>query len=525
MISKKVFNADGDNKRFLSDFIIRSEQFTRVYNYIFDANGVEGDIDLSSGLFIRTLDAPTSEDLVTINYWDLVDNSIAFYVSPYAGSHVYIEVATTAEEFGDTLLQPTVARAELAAEEALLSSRVAEAEKMTADSYATEPEDVFVKEYTSVGDGTFTFVNTSEYSALHYSEKAAVHDPALKVSITGDTMTGDLGVPNLTVTGGVTTSTIIATGGITTSTIAADDITTDTLTIGGEAVSPFSPKNKLLNGNFKVWQEGFGGASYIGDAADMWYMAGTGFFDVTAIRNATDALWEGHTLHNCAATPTESKNVSVHIYNRIENVNLFKNKDVTLSLKHNAPVGNIIYVEFKQVSDTGVELWTSPPQVIGSADGTIRRDYLTVSLPDIPVAYLPEDSYFQVSIYPHYQSGEEVDIAMVQLEEGSTMTTFEDRSVGVELSLCQRYFRVDTLSNSGKQYMTSGATSVQGGSISFPPMRAAPLAIIKTTPTVVNCTVNSVVATETTLELLVNKSTGDGIYRAFGGIYHLSALL
>jgi len=49
----------------------------------------------------------------------------------------------------------------------------AEAEKKTADSYANEPEDTFVKRYTSNGDGTFTATDTTEYSALHWKNKAA----------------------------------------------------------------------------------------------------------------------------------------------------------------------------------------------------------------------------------------------------------------------------------------------------------------------------------------------------------------
>jgi len=48
----------------------------------------------------------------------------------------------------------------------------AEAERMTADSYATEAEDAFVKVYTSNGDGTFTATNTTEYSSLHYALKS-----------------------------------------------------------------------------------------------------------------------------------------------------------------------------------------------------------------------------------------------------------------------------------------------------------------------------------------------------------------
>lgn len=47
----------------------------------------------------------------------------------------------------------------------------AEAERLTADSYATEDVNVPVKIYTSNGDGTFTATNTSpiEYSSKHYS--------------------------------------------------------------------------------------------------------------------------------------------------------------------------------------------------------------------------------------------------------------------------------------------------------------------------------------------------------------------
>lgn len=270
MISKKIFAADGSNIRFLSDFIIRSEQFTRVYNYMYDEDGIAGDIDPNSGLSIRTTDVPDSADLVTIDKWDLVDNSISFYTAPYGGSRVYIEVATTAEEFGDTLVQPSVERAEeaaraaeasaaaaLASEGAAAASEVAsglsaaaalasqnaaaisesnaatsasnasaseiaaaasaatsaaeavasaasasasaasaaaalasesasassandsqlkaweaEAERLTAGSYAVEPVDTLVKIYTSNGNGTFTATPTaSSYSALHWSTK------------------------------------------------------------------------------------------------------------------------------------------------------------------------------------------------------------------------------------------------------------------------------------------------------------------------------------------------------------------
>ena len=49
----------------------------------------------------------------------------------------------------------------------------AEASKRTANSYASEPEDVFVNITTSNGDGTFTITPTTAYSALHYRNKTS----------------------------------------------------------------------------------------------------------------------------------------------------------------------------------------------------------------------------------------------------------------------------------------------------------------------------------------------------------------
>ena len=48
----------------------------------------------------------------------------------------------------------------------------AEADRLTANSYATEPENVFVKIYTSNNDGTFTVTNTADYSSYHWERKA-----------------------------------------------------------------------------------------------------------------------------------------------------------------------------------------------------------------------------------------------------------------------------------------------------------------------------------------------------------------
>ena len=63
---------------------------------------------------------------------------------------------------------------------AQLKAWEAEARKLTADSYATQDEDVFVTNYTSNGDGTFSTNPTSDYSSYHWSQKAQ--------SVAGDTI-------------------------------------------------------------------------------------------------------------------------------------------------------------------------------------------------------------------------------------------------------------------------------------------------------------------------------------------------
>jgi len=62
-----------------------------------------------------------------------------------------------------------------------LSAWLGEAEKLTADSYATQLENVFVNTYASNGNGTFTATATAEYSAHHWAIKAAASAASLTV--------------------------------------------------------------------------------------------------------------------------------------------------------------------------------------------------------------------------------------------------------------------------------------------------------------------------------------------------------
>lgn len=62
--------------------------------------------------------------------------------------------------------------------ESQLSQWLSDAAKLTAQSYATEPENVFVKTYSSDGDGTFTATNTTDHSSLHWAAKSQASSEA-----------------------------------------------------------------------------------------------------------------------------------------------------------------------------------------------------------------------------------------------------------------------------------------------------------------------------------------------------------
>ena len=95
-----------------------------------------------------------------------------------------IAVAAISDEI-ITITNPLVLEAILGAEEnALISQSAAweaEAEAMTADSYAMQGVNETVIEYTSNGDGTFAEITTTKYSSYHWSIMSAVAAEGLDI--------------------------------------------------------------------------------------------------------------------------------------------------------------------------------------------------------------------------------------------------------------------------------------------------------------------------------------------------------
>ncbi|MCK4521913.1 MAG: hypothetical protein KAU20_05025 [Nanoarchaeota archaeon] len=408
MVSKKKYDSvDGSTSRFLSDFIIQSEQFARVYNYFYNAAGVEGDIDVGTGLPTRVEDFPNaSEDLITLDKWDLVDNSILFYTNPPATSSVWIEIATTPEEFGDTLAAPIVVQAEAARDAAELFEWEAEAEALTAESYATEVEDTFVNDVTSDGDGTFTYTPTTNYSSLHWAAKATAEVTPFLAHIADTTnphsvTQTQVGLSNVDNTSDVDkpVSTAQQTALDLKANLASPALT-GTPTINGNNVSGLSGvKNKIINGDGRINQREYvSGTATTGAneyTLDRWRV-------VTSGQNLTFSTTENVTTFTVPVGGIEQEIDGDNIFSGIHAISFVATGDVICTVNGQAKTNGGIFT-----ATGGANYTVKFTSALGT--GTVK---------------------------------------LIQVEYGTVATHFEQRPIGMELSLCQRYLPYRSKSNS-----------------------------------------------------------------------------
>ena len=160
MVSSKTYTpdiVDGTVTKFLSDVIIKSEQYCRVYVADTLTNG-----------------APAIEDLAPVGDWVLVDNYIHFYTAP-VNKYVVIEVATSTEELGDILAGAAVERAEAAADEAEAARDASEASATSANNDASSASSNATEALTSATNASTSATNaaTSEANAATSATNAS----------------------------------------------------------------------------------------------------------------------------------------------------------------------------------------------------------------------------------------------------------------------------------------------------------------------------------------------------------------
>ena len=259
-------------------------------------------------------------------------------------------------------------------------------------------------------------------------------------------------------------------------------------------------RNKLINGNFDIWQRGTSQTSSGYGSDDRWANLNGGSTKTHSRQN----FFRGQTLvpgnpkyfsRTVVSSVAGSANY-VTKTQRIEGVGTFSGKKVTCSFWAKADASKNMAIEFAQNFGSGgspssrvegigaqkvaltlswqkFEITVDIPSIAGSTLGTnVGTDWLEVTF------WFDAGSNYNSRTDSLGQQSGTFDIAQVQLEEGSTASAFGQRPIGLELSLCQRYFLKHDTSVSGQFIMGGqpvGSTNLPLYTVYFPvTMRTAP---------------------------------------------------
>jgi hypothetical protein len=222
--------------------------------------------------------------------------------------------------------------------------------------------------------------------------------------------------------------------------------------LGSSALLPagLGFRNVLINGDFKVWQRttssAITAASTTSYYADRWacYRGVTG----STISRQTAGL-EG--FQYCARLQRDSGNTatnSINIYQSLETVNSIPlaGKTVTISWYARAGAnfsGSAISVGINTGTGTDQNIYTGYTGNLAALDTT---QAITTTWTRYTKTAILSSSATEVGLFFAYNptgtagANDYVEITGVQLEQNYQPTPFEQRPIGIELALCQRYY-------------------------------------------------------------------------------------
>jgi hypothetical protein len=251
----------------------------------------------------------------------------------------------------------------------------------------------------------------------------------------------------------------MATTKVTNRVLEVDSVGTAQLSAGavptklGSEIGAFNFRNKLINGNFDIWQRGttFNAVADNTYTADRWAFT----FDNGGTRNITrQAFTRGQTdvpnnpfyflrVQQTVAGTSAPQRFNV-LVQRMEDSRLLSGKKVVLTFWAKASTPFNSAISLQQWFGTG---GSPSPQVVHYSPEfqittTWQKFTINFELSSVSGKVLgtnPDTDFLQVAFRLPLDSTFTFDVAQVQVEEGSYATPFEQRPIGTELALCQRY--------------------------------------------------------------------------------------
>jgi hypothetical protein len=279
------------------------------------------------------------------------------------------------------------------------------------------------------------------------------------------------------------------------------------------ATTPISGfRNAIINGDFRISQRGTSFTPSSGAyTCDRWQVV---FDGSGATRTVSQfAFTPGNAISGYespfhlryAQSVAGTGGTFSGLQQRIEDVRTFAGQTVTVSFWAKADASRSLSPVIEQVYGSGGSSSNGLSLGTASLSTSWQRFTFTTTVPSISGKTVGANSFLQLYFVLPINTTFTIDIWGVQVEPGAIATPFEQRPIGTELALCQRY------------YVTMGAGS--GGSVdsanrvnlawSFPvTMRTTPGSPTKINEPTIRVNNNTFTATASTIAAFYNSPQG-----------------
>jgi hypothetical protein len=286
----------------------------------------------------------------------------------------------------------------------------------------------------------------------------------------------------------ITTSTFVAADTYTQSAANAAFYSVTTTQIAG--------KNKIINGNFGVWQRGtsFSNPASGAYTADRWINIYDGTVGTKTISQQTFtpgtapvAGYEGTYFLRYNQSVASTGGSYVDLRQHIEDVRTFANQTVTISFWAKAAAATSLVVIGDQDFGTGgsSRVFNAINSATFNVTTSWQRFSFTGSVASISGKTIGTSSYFALVFRIYTSSTFTLDLWGVQMEAGSVATQFSTASGGspqAELAMCQRYYYRATAAQNFSSIASLGTATSTIACVVQPTIKVS----MRTTPTTVD---------------------------------------
>jgi hypothetical protein len=212
-------------------------------------------------------------------------------------------------------------------------------------------------------------------------------------------------------------------------------------------------RNRIINGNFDIWQRGTSFSNPVDNTytADRWVVVYNGSGATRTITQkafvvgSTEAAPGAALYLEFAQTVAGSGGTFNVFQQRIEDVRTFGGQTVTVSFYARGAsaaltLPNITLSQAFGSGGSATVFNTVAASVVIAGTNFAKYTY-TVTLPSISGKTIGTGSHLALEFALPINATFNFHVASVQLEPGPVATPFEQRPIGAELALCQRYFQ------------------------------------------------------------------------------------